>query len=191
MTGNLDTGPQPAVFAPVSSLPTILAEIHLTRSQAGSASFLQLHPDGFQGFAALQVLHLMRRADGQKDDHPVIFVATIHSRHTWRIFLHMSCGDVVQDTRIPVGMKRFANAGRNGNFQHSHFIVFKQELVILWRCGESVVFGCPPFIEVTCALSEQESRAKRTEQCCNLYDPFDSLSPTVTLRMILAISRGG
>ena len=49
----------------------------------GSTSFLQLHPDGFQGFAALQVLHLMRRADGQKDDLPVIFVAPIHRRHTW------------------------------------------------------------------------------------------------------------
>jgi hypothetical protein len=92
----------------------------------------------------------MRRADGQKDDRPVIFVATIHSRHTWRAFLHMSSGDVVEDTRIPVGMERFANARRNGNFQHSHVIVFEQELVILWRCGDSVVLGCPPLIEVLC-----------------------------------------
>jgi hypothetical protein len=60
-----------------------------------------------------------------------------------------------------VGMERFANAGRNGHFQHPHLIVLEEKLVMLWRRGESVVLGCPPPIEVPCTLSEQESRASR------------------------------
>jgi hypothetical protein len=47
-------------------------------------------------------------------------------------------------------MERFANTGRNGHFQHSYLIVFEENLVMLWRRGESVVLRCPPLIKVTC-----------------------------------------
>jgi [acyl-carrier-protein] S-malonyltransferase len=58
-------------------------------------------------------------------------------------------------------MERFANAGRNGHFQHAHFIVFEEHLVMLGRRDKGVVLRCPPLIEVSGTLSEQESGAKR------------------------------
>ena len=68
-------------------------------------------------------------------------MATIHGAHTWRVLLHMGSGNVVQDTRKPMGVERFNNARCNGQFQHPDLVVFEQQLVIFQRCGESVVFG--------------------------------------------------
>jgi hypothetical protein len=103
--------------------------------KTGSARFLQLYPDGFQGFAALQVLHLMRKSDGQKNDLPIILVATVHRRHT--------CCDVnsklPDDARVRI-VGRDPGPGDNRSRETAAVSVLKEQ--VLQKHGKApVIYG--------------------------------------------------
>ena len=83
-----------------------------------------------------------------------------------------------------MSVKRFANAGLNGHFEDSHLVVFKQKLVILWSCGQGVVLGSPPLVEVSCGLCEQETGAKSSDHQYNVRESFHGLFlPTTVGRL--------
>src|SRR4051794_8873562 len=100
----------------------------------------------------------MRRSDRLEDHLSVPLMTRINRRWTWRVFRQRAGQGVEEATRITVGVERFTNAGLNAHFDHSHFLVFKKKLVILWSGHQSVVFWSPPLVEVARILSQQESR---------------------------------
>jgi len=72
-------------------------------------------------------------------------------------------------------VERFANAGLNGHLEHCHLIVFKQKLVIVWGCGQSVILRSPPLVELSSALPKQETSAKSADHQYNVRDSFHGI----------------